>query len=83
MSPTFKVPFSTKMLVTYPLPLSKEDSRTVPCAALSGFALSSNNSASNNTFSSKSSTPTQVLADISCEWYLPPHSSTNKFMVES
>src|SRR5690606_13654496 len=52
-------------------------------AFLFGLALSSRISASSNTFSKRSSTPRPVLAEISWDWYLPPQSSTNKFMLAS
>ena len=41
------------------------DGLIYPTAFLSGFAFNSSNSASNNTFSSNSSTPSPVLADTS------------------
>ena len=65
ISPIFNVPPCTIIVVRYPLPLSSSDSITVPTAFLSGFAFNSSNSASNNTFSSNSSTPSPVLADTS------------------
>jgi len=53
-------------------PLSSEDSITVPVACLLGLAFRSSNSASSNTLSSKVETLRPVLAEISCDWYLPP-----------
>ena len=52
----------------------------LPVALRLGFALRSSISASSNTFSSSSSTPMPFLALISWHWYLPPHSSTRRFM---
>ena len=62
MSPTFSVPFSTNTVETYPRPLSSEDSMMEPTARLFGLAFKSSKSASNNTFSNKSSTPIPFLA---------------------
>ena len=50
---------------TYPLPLSKEASITVPTAFLSGLAFNSKISDSRRTFSKSSSIPCPVLAEIS------------------
>ena len=51
-----------------------------PVALRFGLAFKSSISASSNTFSSNSSTPMPFLADMSWLWYLPPQSSTRKFM---
>ncbi len=59
------VPVCTIIVETYPRPLSNAASTTVPDALRFGFALRSNTSASNNTFSNKSSTPKPDLAEIS------------------
>ena len=64
-SPILSVPACTNIVEIYPLPLSKNASTTVPLAYLSGFAFSSNNSASKRTFSSNSFTPSPFKADIS------------------
>ena len=53
------------MLVTYPFPLSSEDSITVPTAFLFGFAFKANISASKRTLSNKSSMFRFCFADIS------------------
>ena len=68
------------MVDTYPRPLSKKASTTVPCAAFEGFALSSNSSASSITFSRSSGIPVPCFAETSCDWILPPQSSTSKFI---
>ena len=83
ISPTCNVPLDTRTVATYPRPLSKEDSMIEPVALRLGFALRSSISASSNTFSNKSLTPRPVFAEISCDWYFPPHSSTRKFMLAS
>ena len=75
-SPLCKVPFCTNTVATYPRPLSKVDSIIEPVALRLGFAFKSSNSASNKTFSISSCTPVPFLAEISCDWYLPPQSST-------
>ena len=51
-----------------------------PVARRSGLAFSSSKSASSKTFSINSATPIPFFAEISCDWYLPPHSSTRKFI---
>ena len=55
------------MVETYPFPLSKNASTTVPCADLLGFDFKSKSSASSNTFSNNSFTPVPTLAEISCD----------------
>ncbi|OPZ52827.1 MAG: hypothetical protein BWY89_01846 [Bacteroidetes bacterium ADurb.BinA012] len=82
-SPTFRVPALTSTVATKPRPLSSDDSSTVPLASLSGLALSSSSSAWSRIFSRSRSILMPFLAEISCDWYLPPHSSTRKFMLAS
>ena len=77
MSPTFRVPFCTSTVATYPRPLSSVDSITEPVALRFGLALRSRSSASRSTFSMSSSTPIPFFAEISCDWYFPPQSSTS------
>ena len=71
------------MVATYPRPLSRDASITVPLAALSGLAFSSSSSASNNILSSSSSTFKPLFALISWLWYLPPQLSTRIFIPDS
>ncbi len=79
-SPTRSVPPWTRIVETYPRPLSRNASTTVPLAIFVGLALSSSNSASSNTFSSSSETPCPVFAEISWDCTLPPQSSTRRFI---
>ena len=55
----------SRCTVTAPRPGSILDSTTWPMARFSGLAFNSSNSASSNTFSSSSSIPCPVLAEIS------------------
>ena len=80
LSPIFSVPLLTRTVETYPRPLSSDDSMMEPVARRFGLALRSSISASKSTFSSSSSTPTPFFALISWHWYLPPHSSTRRFI---
>ena len=54
----------------------------VPVALRLGLALRSSISASSSTLSSRSFTPSPFLALISWHWYLPPHSSTSRFICD-
>ena len=65
-SPTFNVPPNTRTVATYPLPLSKEASITVPVANFLGLAFNSSISDSRRIFSNNSSIPIPFLAEISC-----------------
>ena len=62
-------------MATGPRPLSSADSITTPLALPSGTALSSSTSACSEIASSRSSTPSPVLADSSTIWVSPPKSS--------
>ena len=67
----------------YPFPLSNLASITEPFENLLGFAFNSSISASKKIFSINSSTPVPFKAEISCDWILPPQSSTNKFIPDN
>jgi hypothetical protein len=76
MSPTLNVPALTSTVDVKPLPLSSEDSTTVPIAGLSGFAFRSSISASSRILSRRIPMFNPVIEEISCDWYFPPQSST-------
>ncbi|MNN20582.1 hypothetical protein D3C81_1338670 [compost metagenome] len=74
-SPTFSVPFCTRIRATGPRFLSSSASMTVPRARLSGFALYSFTSATSRIISSSSSRLMRCLADRLTKMVSPPHSS--------
>ena len=82
LSPTCSVPLLTSSVETYPRPLSRELSMMLPVPLRLGLALRSSISASKSTFSSSSLTPIPFFALISWHWYLPPHSSTSRFICD-
>ena len=69
------MPFCIRTVATGPLPLSSDDSITVPIAGPVGDAFNSRISACNDIASSRSSTPCPVCADIFTQIVSPPHSS--------
>mmetsp|Transcript_7595 Transcript_7595/g.23466 ORF Transcript_7595/g.23466 Transcript_7595/m.23466 type:complete len:297 (+) Transcript_7595:797-1687(+) len=79
-SPIFSCPRLTSVVATTPSPLSTCASTTTPDArrASSKFAFKSNNSACNNSFSNRSSTPSLVLALTRANIVSPPYSSGTK-----
>ena len=83
-SPTFNVPFCTKIVATGPRPLSSSASITRPLARLLGFAFNSRTSAVNKIISSNNSIPSPLFADTGTNIVLPPQSSvTNPYSVSS
>ena len=74
-SPTFKVPFCTKIVATGPFPLSSSASITRPLALLFGFAFNSSTSAVNRIISKRVSIPSPVCAETGTKIVLPPQSS--------
>ena len=74
-SPTFKVPFCTRIVATGPRPLSSSASITSPLARLFGFAFSSSTSAVRRIISSNCSIPSPLFADTGTNTVLPPQSS--------
>ena len=83
MSPVRMVPSWTRIVATYPRPLSSEDSITVPTPSFFGLALRSMRSVSSRTLSRSLSTFRPFLAEISWHWNFPPQSSTRIFIWES
>ena len=79
LSPTLKVPFWTIIFATGPLPFSNEDSITVAFAFAVGSAFRSRSSDCIKIFSSKSSTPSPVLADTPINSISPPQSIGVRF----
>mmetsp|Transcript_13976 Transcript_13976/g.30880 ORF Transcript_13976/g.30880 Transcript_13976/m.30880 type:complete len:257 (-) Transcript_13976:1170-1940(-) len=76
-SPTESVPFCTSAVTTTPSPLSTRASMTEPAAGASTTAFRFSTSDCSRIFSSSSSMPEPVLAEISTHWHSPPNSSSS------
>ena len=74
-SPTWSVPFCTRIVATGPLPLSSSASTTRPLACRFGFAFNSATSATRSIISRRVSIPSPVWADTGTKIVLPPQSS--------
>ena len=83
ISPFFRVPDCTSIVVTLPLPLSSLASNTTPLAGLSLTALISDISAVNIILSRSSSIPSPVCAETGTIITSPPQSSAITSCVES
>ena len=83
ISPFFKVPDCTKMVVTLPRPFSKRASNTVPFAGPLITAENSNTSAVKVIASSNASIPSPVCAETGTIITSPPQSSEITSCVES
>ena len=75
-SPTFKVPFCTRTVATFPRPFSILASMTVPSAVRFGFAFKSKISACSKIASTSLSILMRFLAETSAHRLSPPISST-------
>ena len=83
-SPTFKVPFCTRIVATGPRPLSSSASITSPLAFLFLSAFNSRISAVNRIVSRRSSIPSPLLAETFTHSVLPPHSEdTSSYSISS